>query len=293
MHAEMLSERMLKTLLVAQKNEITEYHIYSLLSKSIKDKKNSRILQSIADDELRHYNFFKQYTKKEIKPGKWKIFKFYWISRLFGITFGVKLMEKDEENAQINYDEISKTIPEVKEIEEEENTHEMTLINLIEEEHLSYMGSVVLGLNDALVELTGALAGFTFALQRSRLIALAGLITGIAASFSMAASEYLSNKAEGQTKRALKSSLYTGIAYIITVFLLILPYLFLSNYFVCLGITLFIALLIIFIFNYYISVVRDLSFKKRFLEMAFISLGVALLSFGIGYVIRIFVGVDI
>jgi VIT1/CCC1 family predicted Fe2+/Mn2+ transporter len=96
---------------------------------------------------------------------------------------------------------------------------------LLDEELLRYAGSIVLGLNDALVELTGALAGFTLALQNTRLIALTGLITGVAAALSMAASEYLSTRSEGGGRSPLRASLYTGTAYIITVFLLILPYL--------------------------------------------------------------------
>ena len=63
------------------------------------------------------------------------------------------------------------------------------------------------GLNDALVELTGALAGLTFAFKDSRTIALAGLITGISASFSMAASDYLSNKADDDGKNPTRSAI--------------------------------------------------------------------------------------
>ena len=156
---------------------------------------------------------------------RWKVFFYFWISRILGITFGIKLMERGEERAQINYEIIARKIPKASQIIADEHAHEQELIGLIEEERLNYVGSIVLGLNDALVELTGALAGFTFALQNTRLIALAGLITGIAASFSMAASEYLSTKSEGSGERALKSSIYTGAAYIVTVILLILPYL--------------------------------------------------------------------
>jgi VIT1/CCC1 family predicted Fe2+/Mn2+ transporter len=155
------------------------------------------------------------------------------------------------------------------------------------------VGSIVLGLNDALVELTGALAGLTFALQNASLIALAGLITGIAASFSMAASEYLSMKSEGETQRALKAALYTGAAYIVTVILLVIPYLVLANYFISLGVTLSVAVLIILFFNYYVSVAKDLDFRRRFLEMAGVSLGVAAFSFGVGYLIRIVLGVEV
>ncbi|HQO01643.1 MAG TPA: rubrerythrin family protein, partial [Spirochaetota bacterium] len=107
------------------------------------------------------------------------------------------------------------------------------------------------------------------------------------------ASEYLSTKSEDSGKNALTSSVYTGIAYIFTVFFLILPYLLVSHYMVCLALTLLIAIAIIFLFNYYISVAKDLSFKKRFTEMAAISLGVAGISFGVGYLIRTFIGIDV
>lgn len=293
MNAGKLDKELLNQLVAAQMNEITEYHIYSRLAKKIKSRENSRILMKIAEDERKHHDFWKEYTKREAKPRKWKIFTFFWVSRIFGLTFGIKLMERGEEQAQINYEKITRAIPEASHIVEEEDAHEKELISLIEEERLNYVGSIVLGLNDALVELTGALAGLTFALQNTRLIALAGLITGVAASFSMAASEYLSTKSEGEGEKALKSALYTGIAYITTVLLLILPYLLLTNYLLCLLLTLTAALLIILFFNFYISIAKDYSFKKRFFEMAGLSLGVAVFTFGIGYLIRILLGIEV
>jgi VIT1/CCC1 family predicted Fe2+/Mn2+ transporter len=284
---------LIEQLHTAQQNEITEYHIYSKLARVIPNRQNAAVLKEIAEDERRHHDFWKKYTQREARAKRWKIFFYYWVSRIFGITFGIKLMERGEEQAQINYTRITEEIPEAKRIVDDEHAHEQELIGMIEEERLNYMGSVVLGLNDALVELTGALAGFTFALQNTRLIALAGLITGIAASFSMAASEYLSTKSEGKGEQAVKSSIYTGVAYIVTVLLLILPYLLIANYFVCLALTLGIALLIIFFFNFYISVAKDYSFRRRFLEMAFLSLGVAALSFAIGFLIRKTLGIEV
>ena len=52
------------------------------------------------------------------------------------------------------------------------------------DEERDYSSSVVLGISDALIELTGILAGLTFALQDMELIALSGLVTGVAASVS-------------------------------------------------------------------------------------------------------------
>ncbi|MBN1837310.1 MAG: VIT1/CCC1 transporter family protein [Spirochaetales bacterium] len=293
MSSALSDEELKRQLLRAQQNEITEYQIYSRLARGLPDEHNSAVLQRIAEDERRHHDFWREYTGRSARPRRWKAAFYYWVSRILGLTFGIKLMERGEEQAQINYELIARQIPEARKIVEDEHGHEDELIHMIEEERLSYVGSMVLGLNDALVELTGALAGFTFALQNTRLIAVAGLITGVAASFSMAASEYLSTKSEGEGERAVKAAIYTGVAYIGTVILLILPYLLVANYFVCLGLTLAIALAIIFLFNFYVSVAKDYSFRRRFLEMASLSLGVAALSFGIGFLIRKTLGIEV
>ena len=152
---------------------------------------------------------------------------------------------------------------------------------------------LVLGLNDALAELTGVLAGLTLALQDTKLIALTGSITGIAAALSMATSEYLSTKSEETVKNPPRASIYTGVAYLVTVLLLILPYLVIKNYYLCLVCTLVGAVLIIAVFNYYISVAKDEPFKSQFFEMAALSLGVAGFSFLVGYLMRTFFGIEV
>lgn len=293
MQTKTINPSIIEALKIFQKNEITEYYIYTKLANVIKDKKNAEVLNRIGNEEKAHYEILKKYTNTEVKPNKFLIKWYYFIARIFGITFGIKLMEKGEEGAQKAYSKFANDIPEIKQIIEEEDAHEKALIDLIDEEMLQYAGSIVLGLNDALVELTGALAGLSLALQNTRLIAMAGLITGIAASFSMAASDYLAQKADETTKNAGKSAAYTGIAYILTVAFLIAPYLLFTNYMLCLAITLFIAILIIYGFNYYISVAKDLNFKRRFAEMAIISLGVAALSFGIGFLVKRFLGIEV
>lgn len=280
-----------KTILTAQKNEITEHLIYAKLSGSVKDAKNKKILKGISDDELRHYNLWKNYTRQDAKPNTLKVWKYFLISIIFGITFGARLMENGERRAQKTYERIS-GFPETRRILKDEDRHEKLLISLIDEERLRYASAIVLGLNDALVELTGALAGFTFALQNSRLIAMAGLVTGIAAAMSMAASEYLSVRSEGR-KDFLKSSAYTGGAYILTVMFLISPYLLLDNLYLSLGITVLNAIVVIFLFTFYISVAKGFSFKKRFSEMALISLGITAITFVIGFLIRVFWNISV
>lgn len=288
-----ITEDIQKQIIAFQRAEITEYHIYSRLAKRINSPENAQLLEKIAQDELRHYNEWKQHSGADVKPQWLKVWWYYFISRVFGYTFGVKLMERGEEKAQTNYASIAAIIPDAARIQHEEDEHEEQLLAMLSEERLEYAGSVVLGLNDALVELTGALAGLTLALQNVKLIALSGLITGIAAAMSMAASEYLSTRSENTTKNPARAALYTGIAYICTVTLLILPYLLFENYFFDLAWALTTAVIIIAAFNYYISVAKDESFRARFLEMAGLSLGVALFSFIIGYFIRMWLGIEV
>ena len=286
-----MEESVKKQIIIAQISEITEYIIYRKLASIEKDSANKAVLEQIASEENKHYKILQKLSGASPKPNMLKVYWYVFCARTFGLTFAIKLMESGEQGASEKYGMYD--IPEIKALAKEEQVHEQRLIALINEERLSYMGSVVLGLNDALVEFTGALAGFTLALGDHKLIALTGSITGIAAALSMASSEYLSTKSEGgdSDKHPIKASVYTGVAYLITVIALVSPFVFCSNVIISLVIMLLSALLIIAIFNFYYSVARGESFKKRFLEMAILSFSVAGVSFLIGYLLKLFTGI--
>ncbi len=289
-----VSDKALAIIRKQQQNELTESVIYERIAKFAKGEDNKQTLLRLSAEERAHYEIWKGYTGIEMKPNGFKVAKYTFIARVFGFTFAVKLMEKGEEAAQTEYDLLAAEAPESVEIRNQEGEHESALLAMLDEERLQYVGSMVLGLNDALVELTGSLAGFTFALQNSRLTALSGLIIGISATFSMASSEFLAARSEGRSD-AFKSCIYTGIAYLITVILLIAPYLIFDNgsYMWALAAMLAIVVLIILVFTYYTSVAQDQPFKSRFLEMAGISIGVAVLSFVVGILAKQFLGIDI
>ena len=292
--AKELSKKAREIIERMQQNELTESFIYREIAKVAKGDLNKQTLLRLADEEKAHYEIWKSYTGIEMKPEKLKIFKFKLIARVLGFTFAVKLMENGEGLAQNEYEVLVTEVEEGAHIREQESEHETALLEMLDEERLQYVGSMVLGMNDALVELTGSLAGFTFAMQNTRLIALSGLIMGISATFSMASSEFLAAKSEGRTD-ALKSCSYTGIAYLITVALLIAPYLIFGNeaYMYALFSMIAVVILIIAGFTYYISVAKGEKFKPRFLEMSLISIGVAVISFGVGILAKKFLGVDL
>ncbi|MBQ8805987.1 MAG: VIT1/CCC1 transporter family protein [Bacteroidaceae bacterium] len=289
-----ISEKSMEIIARMQQGELDEHYIYSNIAKSIrkKDPTNAATLQRIADEELKHYQIWRTYTHKTKTPRQLRVFWYTLLAKVLGFTFAVKLMERGESGAQDEYAQLAEEISESVTIRQQEEEHEQALLCMLDEERLQYVGSMVLGMNDALVELTGSLAGFTFALQNSKLVALSGLIVGISATFSMAASEFLSAKSEGRND-AFKSCCYTGVAYLVTVALLILPYMLIPNHLVALGIMLAIVLAEIAAFSYYIAVAKDEKFGKNFGTMACISCGVAALSFLVGIGAKAFLGLDV
>lgn len=283
-------------LLSAQRNEISEYHTYEWLSRRIKNERNREIIERIARDELRHYEVLKRLTQTDIMPGKFRVFWYRLISLIFGLSFGLRLMEKGEKVAESVYGRLKEDIPELADIFLDEQKHESEILSMIKDERIEYAGSIVLGLNDALMELTGALAGLTFAFQNGKIIAITGFITGLAASMSMAASEYLSVREEADAhaaKSSVRSAVYTGVAYIVTVLILISPYLLFNNIYLSLVIMLVISVLIILSYNFYITTAKGLRLWRRFGEMAIISLCVAGISFLVGVIVRTAFNVEI
>jgi VIT1/CCC1 family predicted Fe2+/Mn2+ transporter len=278
-----------------QTNEITEHIIYAELAKISTDEKNTATLNEISNQELMHYNFWKSITKKDAKPNQWKIKKHIFLAKIFGLSFSLRLLEMGEVEASIFYDSIADQYPEALSIREDELQHEQKLIDILNDYRLIYAGSIVLGLNDALVEFTGTLAGLTFAFNDNNIVGATGLVMGFAASLSMAASGYLSSKEEDSNDEVnpITAAIYTGISYILTVTFLVMPYLIFDTPYIALVTMLLITVLIIAGYTYYISVAKAISFKRRFVEMALISLGVAAISFGIGTIIKQVFGVGV
>jgi VIT1/CCC1 family predicted Fe2+/Mn2+ transporter len=289
----MLDKKEQKKLRSLQKEKISSFNLYSKLQKKTKDEKNKDTFSQIAESEKKVYDIFKKYTKTDVKAANFRISFYLLFTTLFGFTFSLKLFHRIF--SKIEHSQLKKlnNKSDIAQILEHEEKREKLLLESINEKRLQYVSSIVLGLNDSLVEITAALAGFTFAIQVSHTIALMGLISGSAASLSIAASEYLSKREETTRFEAFKSSLYTGISYALVVVFLILPYFLISNPFVNLGVLFSIVVFIIFIFNFYISIAKEQSFFKRFFEMALVSITIAAISFGVGFIVRKYLGLQI
>lgn len=175
-------QELIKKMIGFQKEEITSSIIYRKLAAKEKDIHNREILQRIAEDESRHYATLRGYTHQDVSPNRFEICFYVWLVRLLGVTFAVRRLELGEKETSGVYSQYP-SMEHFAEMARDEQHHEEKLIEMIDEERLQYMGSVVLGLNDALVEFTGALAGFTLALNDTKLIALTGALQGLQRHF--------------------------------------------------------------------------------------------------------------
>lgn len=254
-----------KILLRIQQSEMTEAAAYHAMADAIKDEHNREALTRVADEIASQAKALETYTNKQLAADERKVKRYARMARIFGFTFAAKLMDRRKIKFVNHSKRLLSEMPEVEKMQADEQRRDDELFALLNEKRLSYVGAMILGMNDAIVEITGTLAGLTLAMQNTRLIALSGLITGVAATLSMAASEYLAERSDGKGDAA-KSGLMTGGAYFITVVILLLPYLILDDkmYLLAMGIMLVLVVLILAGFNFYTSVARDVSFGKNF-----------------------------
>lgn len=289
-----MDQEALKKALIQQQNEINDHLLYTALADIQKDEANKKIFQKIAKEERSHYEFWVKITNQELKAQTFVVFWYTLLVKILGVSFALKSLEKREAGAEEFYKELFEIYPEAKNIYEQEEAHEYQLINMLNDTKLVYAGAVVLGMNDALVELTGTLSGIAFAFEKTLVVGITGLIMGIAASLSMAGSAFLeANENPDPAIKPFVYSLYTGVSYILTTLFLVVPFFLFHTMSYALVMMFIFALVAILSYNFYISVAKDLDFMTRVLQMSAITFGVAVISFFIGYIVRNYFGIEI
>ncbi len=146
-----------------------------------------------------------------------------------------------------------------------------------------HIGDMVLGMHDALVSLTGLIAGLVGAGANRGAIILTSIIASIVAGLSMGASNYLGRRADGDACRgAISSGIYTGGAYIATCVVLLIPFMVGANIGPALWATFAMAGFIIFAFNLCVAKIGGRPFWRRFVEMLLVCIGVSVAAYAIG-----------
>lgn len=162
----------------------------------------------------------------------------------------------------------------------------------MKDKFLLYAGSVVLGLSDAVVSITGALAGLSWSFHDTRVIGFAGAVIGISAALSMGASEYLSEK-EDNIKSPLIAGLFTGGAYLAAAVILVLPYFLVTNPITAFIMSAVVAIGIVAWYAWYVSKNKEGGFSQRFFTMIGVCLFVGILSFLFAGTFQALTGIEI
>lgn len=279
--------------------QFLHYKVTSELAKTETNPNFKKILQKFAQHEWNDFKFWKQFSSRQVFAiSPLTIIWLKILRKVLGLTFLVKYLEKQEKELISRYtDFLTKVQDEklkikIREAIAHETKHEEELIAQIKEERVEFISSIILGINDGLIELTGALVGFSFALQNHFFIALTGFITGIAASLSMASSAYMQAQYE-PGKNAKKAAFYTGSAYFIIVLLLVLPFLITSSIILSLGLLLGVVLIVITSLSFYTSIIFERNFKHQCLQMILFTMGVATITFLIGLALRSVLGIEV
>lgn len=283
--------------------ELFAYRLYSALARRFPDGTSRRKMQELADQEKGHVDFWLGVTgepPESVRVPQLKYRLLVLASRLLGPAFTIRWLERGEDRAIAAYRGLlndgkltAEQQDSIRRMLAEEEEHEQYLERGIEDERKVYLGAAVLGLNDALVELTGGLTGLASSIRDPKLIGFASLVVGIAASMSMAASNFLSvDIGEESELKPGRAAAYTGGAYILVVIGLVLPFFLLSDRGVALAISWATAVVIIAAFSFYSAVMQGKSFARRFGVMLAFGLGVAVLSFGIGKALGAMIGIE-
>ena len=278
-----------RMLLRAQRNEITAHTVYRWLAARADDVASREVFAGLATDERRHYEMWRQRTGLDVRPDRLRVWGFLLGTRLLGATFGMRLLERGEARAQVDYATIQQEVPEAEAVMREEADHERVLLTLLDRAFLASLDTTVLGLPGALVALAGLLAGLVAARQDARLVALCGLVAGLATAAGLAASVFLARRAAGRAG-AWRWALSAGLIHVAVAAILAGPFLVLGDHRAGLALALGAGALVVALLAGYLSVARGGRFWRRFAEMAGSGLAAVVVCSGIGLAVRAWPG---
>jgi vacuolar iron transporter family protein len=271
-------------------NELTEHVVYHKLALAEKNPANRTALEQLSAQEKSHYEFWQELAPKATIHARWyTVWAISFLRVIFGVTFITKFLEGHEADAVEKYQKIASSIPEshrarFAQIIEDEKSHERALIDQLKEKRVSYIGFIVLGLADAIVEITGVHAGFLGVTGSTLIAGISGVIVGFAAAISMGSAGYLQAKQDPE-KSAVFSGFLTWISYFSSVILLALPYFLIRVMVPAFIVSTCVGIVLVAGFTFYGAVVFGRVFWREFAETVGLMLATALATFILGTVV--------
>jgi VIT1/CCC1 family predicted Fe2+/Mn2+ transporter len=269
-------------------DEFSDYTLYDRLSKTVgTDSPFAGVLKHLSTTEHGHYEFWRKYVPgEEPKTARLKLYWILFLRRFFGLTFATRYLDRHESKVVSEYAGLASLIPEsdrpaFEEMVADEREHEKAFAMKVESAAVRYISFVVLGLADALVEISGIHAGWLGLFDKTEIAGLAGVIAGGAASLAMASAAFAQAK-QGFRGSARLSAVYTGVSYFITAVILATPYFLTSNMLLALGTSLTLAVVILAVTTWYSIVIQQKAFLRDFVEILAILFATTIVVFLLG-----------
>lgn len=200
----------------------------------------------------------------------------------------------------------------VRKVLEDEFQHEHDIISSVQYQKINpaRIRDIFLGLNDGLIEILGAVAGFFAAFQHASSVLIAGFTVAIAGSISMAAGAFIAASSQkeveltNEKKRAflgedkgtkiitypIRSAFFVGVSYLVGSLVPISPVLFGAK---SIFLSIIIAGIIMVIVSYILAFLSGMDIKKRIALNLSIMLSAVFITYIIGTIARILWEVEI
>ncbi len=202
-------------------NEVNDYQLYKTLAERVSDEYLKENLLRIASMEQRHAEFWRRFLEKNgVKPPEVRIKKLRlaiasFLNKFTNPVIVVSFLELGEANSVKEYYEFLKKAPLSEEEKEtlksiivDEIQHETFFAKEAEKLGISNVRDFVLGMNDGLVEILGAVTGLSAVyVNNPMMVAISGSIVGIAGALSMGIGAYISVRSQRQVNQALKEKI--------------------------------------------------------------------------------------
>ena len=269
-------------------DEWSDFTLYDRLAKTVAaDSPFAGVLKTLSTTEHGHYEFWKKYVPDEQpKLAKLKLYWILFLRRFFGLTFATRYLDRHEASVVVEYRGLAQLIPDSDRaafdaMVADEKEHERAFAMKVESSAVRYISFVVLGLADALVEISGIHAGWLGLFDKTEIAGLAGVIAGGAASLAMASAAFAQAK-QGFQGSARLSAVYTGVSYFVTAVILATPYFLTANMLLALFTSLSLAVVLLAISTWYSIVIQQKFFLRDFVEILAILFATTVVVFALG-----------
>lgn len=193
-------------------DEMNDHLTYRSLAAGARDPQLAQLLQQIAAMELRHASFWAGLLRQhdqpvpDSRPRRLRLWILQLLLRLVGPVWLVSALELGETGAAHTYyrvwregvlDDVERA--ELQSIIVDELEHEASFRKEQKGSALTNVRDFVLGMNDGLVEILGAVTGLSAAYAGNPLlVAVSGLVVGVAGALSMGIGAFISVRSQRQ-----------------------------------------------------------------------------------------------